>query len=172
MAAWAGSRVRQVAERVIQAEDGMTGRLGNFSWSVLNPSRTATEAEDSNDGSIAMLWRSPDINLLALADLGERGQQRLVAGHQALLAEAASAPLILKVAHHGSADCYQELYEELDATMALISVGVDNGYGHPTRRAMAALEFAGTRIYRTDQLGSIAIAARSGALEVSVAGGG
>ncbi len=172
MAAWAGSRVRQVAERVIQAEDGMTGRLGSFSWSVLNPSRTATEAEDSNDGSIAMLWRSPDINLLALADLGERGQQRLVAGHQTLLAEAGSAPLILKVAHHGSADCYQELYEELDATMALISVGVDNGYGHPTRRAMAALEFAGTRIYRTDQLGSIAIAARSGTLEVSVAGGG
>ena len=37
---------------------------------------------------------------------------------------------------------------------------------------VAALEFAGTRIYRTDQLGSIAIAARSGTLEVSVAGGG
>lgn len=172
MAAWVGSKVRQAAERVIRAEEGMTGRLGRFSWTVLNPSRTAVEAEDSNDGSIAMLWQSRDLNLLALADLGERGQQRIVSNHPALLADAGSAPLVIKVAHHGSADCYQELYEELRATVALVSVGVHNGYGHPTRRALAALNYSGTRVFRTDMLGSIAIAAHGGALEVSVSGGG
>lgn len=172
MAAWARRALRDAAVPVMQAEDGLNGRLGGFRWLVLNPSRTASEAEDSNDGSVAMYWQSADLNLLALADLGERGQQRLVSGHEALLGQINSAPLVLKVAHHGSADCYQELYEALRARAALVSVGANNGYGHPTRRALEALNFAGTRILRTDLLGSVAITARDGTLGVSVAGGG
>lgn len=172
MAAWARRALRVAAVPVTHAEDGLNGRLGGFRWLVLNPSRTASEVEDSNDGSVAMYWQSADLNLLALADLGERGQQRLVSGHEALLGQVNSAPLVLKVAHHGSADCYQELYEALRARVALVSVGANNGYGHPTRRALEALNFAGTRILRTDLLGSVAITARDGTLGVSVAGGG
>jgi competence protein ComEC len=60
----------------------------------------------------------------------------------------------------------------LHATVALISVGANNGYGHPTKRALDALAFAQTEVYRTDLHGSVAVSAQHGALEVAVGGGG
>jgi competence protein ComEC len=60
---------------------------------------------------------------------------------------------ILKVAHHGSADFYQELYEELGFDLAMVSVGKGNGYGHPTKRALETLERAGVTAARTDEHG-------------------
>lgn len=159
--------------QIVLAETGLSGSLGTFTWSVLTPSRTASEAEDSNDGSIGMLWESSEMNLLTLADLGEKGQMRIVQQNPALVAQARAHPLLLKVAHHGSADFYPELYEELRASIALISVGAGNSYGHPTKKALAALARAGTRIYRTDEAGSVAIASTpSGSLEVGVGAGG
>lgn len=36
-----------------------------------------------------------------------------------------------------------------------MSVGIDNGYGHPNDRALGILSDSGTRALRTDQLGLI-----------------
>jgi competence protein ComEC len=63
----------------------------------------------------------------------------------------------MKVSHHGSADQYQELLEFLHPDVALISVGKNNGYGHPTKRTLSVLERSGSVICRTDLLGAIAI---------------
>lgn len=166
--------------QVVRAQTGLGGQLGELVWQVLSPSKTASEAEDSNDGSIVMSFSAPTFNLLALADLGERGQMRLVQNLPGLVASLAAKPLILKVAHHGSADIYPELYEALHPTVALIGVGIDNGYGHPTKRALNALESASTRVYRTDRDGSIAVnvsddlglAKTDAAITVAVTGGG
>lgn len=161
------------------AQSGMTGQLGDLAWRVLSPSKTASEAEDSNDGSVILSVESADYNLLALADLGERGQMRLVEQNPDLVRELTNKPLILKVAHHGSADIYPELYEALKPAVALIGVGIDNGYGHPTKRALEALRALETKIYRTDRDGSIAVRVepstdtRVGAvITVAVSGGG
>jgi competence protein ComEC len=63
---------------------------------------------------------------------------------------------ILKVAHHGSANFYQELYQELHFDLAMISVGAGNGYGHPTRRALDTLAQSGIPVARTDRNGWLA----------------
>ena len=144
---------------ITKAFRNMSGTLGEATWSVLSPSVTASEAEDSNDASIAMLFRFADYSLLALADLGEKGQMRLaedigvwhagwVSGHD----------LVLKVSHHGSADQYSELIEHIRPSISLISVGESNGYGHPTARTLKLLGRTNTLICRTDQLGSISLA--------------
>lgn len=144
--------------KVVLAQKWLAGVLGEASWLVLNPSRTAAEAEDSNDASIAMLFRFEDFSLLALADLGEQGQMRIasdldiwhddwVAGHD----------MVLKVSHHGSADQYSEFMEHLKPAVALISAGRNNGYGHPTRRTLDLFERTRSLICRTDELGSIAL---------------
>lgn len=143
---------------VSRAEKWMSGTLGDVSWSVLSPSRTAVEAEDSNDASIAMLFRFDDFSLLTLADLGEKGQMRLAEDisiwHSGWVE---SHDLVMKVSHHGSADQYPELIEHLKPVVALISAGKSNGYGHPTRRTLELLGRSKSLICRTDQLGSIAI---------------
>ena len=111
------------------------------------------------------------MNILTLADLGEKGQMRVVSENPGLVDELHNAPLVLKVAHHGSADCYPELYEALQARVALISVGKNNGYGHPTKTALDALAYSGSAIERTDLLGSIAVSNAGSDLAVTVGGG-
>jgi competence protein ComEC len=43
------------------------------------------------------------------------------------------------------------------ATVALISVGAGNTYGHPAGATLALLRGSGTATFRTDQRGDIAI---------------
>ena len=151
--------------KVIGVEKGMTGSLGEFEWQVLNPNRSANGAEDSNDASVVMLWRAPDLNLLTMADLGEKGQMRISA-HSSWWRDSTlqTRPLVLKVSHHGSADQFGELIEHLKPDLSLISVGQGNSYGHPTLRTLQLLQSTGSRIERTDELGSIAVAVREGVL--------
>jgi competence protein ComEC len=153
---------------IVQVERGMQGKLGDIAWQVLSPNRNAAGAEDSNDASIVMLWKAAEFNILTMADVGEKGQMRL-ASEDAWWAEShiQRVPLILKVSHHGSADQFHELIEELKPDLSLISAGAKNSYGHPTQRTLSLLAATGSEIYRTDQLGSISIASKAGALVMS-----
>lgn len=154
---------------VVIAEQGLHGELGGTLWRVLSPSRTAAEAEDSNDGSVTMLWRFKDFQLITLADLGEKGQQRLAANLGSWWTDP-ELPLVMKVSHHGSADQYPELIEWLRSKIALVSAGAHNGYGHPTKRTLKLLESSGSIILRTDLLGSIALKYQDKEFEVSYSG--
>lgn len=151
--------------RTLAAEKGMTGNLGEFRWQVLGPNRFAAGAEDSNDASIVMLWQKKDFNLLTMADSGERSQMRIAADRSWWSSPLMhNRPLVLKVSHHGSSDQFGELIEELKPDLSLISAGKNNSYGHPTKRTLALLKATGSAIYRTDELGSLAIASRDGEL--------
>jgi competence protein ComEC len=153
---------------IVQVEKGMQGQLGDFAWQVLSPNRNAAGAEDSNDASIVMLWKAAQFNILTMADVGEKGQMRLARDEQWWSdSRIHSVPLILKVSHHGSADQFHELIEELKPDLSLVSAGQNNSYGHPTQRTLSLLASTGSAIYRTDELGSISVASREGALVLS-----
>jgi competence protein ComEC len=157
--------LQKTGARVILAERGLSGQFGNFSWQVLSPEHSAAGTEDSNDASVVMLWSSNYLNLITMADIGEKGQMRMVANSDWWRSpELTSKPLVLKVSHHGSADQYPELIEELDPDLGLISVGSNNSYGHPTSRTLSVLARAGSRVARTDQMGSIAVSAGASGL--------
>ena len=154
---------------VVKAQTNLSGNLGSATWQVLSPSRTGEEAEDANDGSITMLWKFPHFKVITLADLGEKGQQRLASDLEKWWQPDGSC-LIMKVSHHGSADQYPEFLEHLAPCYSLISVGKNNGYGHPTARTLRVLARAGSALLRTDQLGSIAIAEQKGQFQLSYSG--
>jgi competence protein ComEC len=63
----------------------------------------------------------------------------------------------VKVAHHGSADQDGRLYELADPAVALVTVGVENTYGHPRAEILTLLQQLGARIARTDVQGMIAL---------------
>ena len=66
---------------------------------------------------------------------------------------------LLKVAHHGSATASSApLLRALRPRLAVVSVGVDNDYGHPAPSTLARLEEVGARVLRTD-LGTATIVA-------------
>jgi competence protein ComEC len=77
---------------------------------------------------------------------------------------------ILKVAHHGSA--YQEprFLDAVDPSVALVSVGLENDYGHPNAALLARLTRGGARVLRTDQGGDLAAVADGAGLAVVARG--
>ena len=61
---------------------------------------------------------------------------------------------VLKVGHHGSrTSTSKEFIDEINPQYSIISVGKNNRYGHPNKEVLDALDK--TKIYRTDQDGSI-----------------
>jgi competence protein ComEC len=79
-------------------------------------------------------------------------------------AEAESTPLepgpvdVLKVAHHGSDDAgLGALLDRIRPKLAVISVGDDNPFGHPTPGTLATLAEHGVRTLRTDRDGTIVL---------------
>ena len=63
---------------------------------------------------------------------------------------------ILHAGHHGSnTSSIEEFLEAVSPEVAVISVGSDNRYGHPTRRVLKRLERFGAEIRRTDLDGDI-----------------
>ena len=151
---------------VSTAEVGDKGSLGEAAWVVAAPEPRAAGAEDSNDGSVILRVETSQWLMLAFADAGERAQMRTVRLRNSLLNRSGGKPLIVKVSHHGSADQYAELFEDLKPEVALFSAGLSNSYGHPTKRALQIFEKAGSSIFRTDQQGSIALTMLDGSLNV------
>lgn len=65
---------------------------------------------------------------------------------------------VLKVAHHGSINgLYETILDQLAPTLAVISVGKDNAYGHPHRQTLDLLGKAGVKTWRTDLDGTIEV---------------
>ena len=144
---------------------GLSGDLGDtgFRWRELWPAPGNPGMQSGNPGSLVVRtdWAgSPELSAIFLGDLGEEAQR-------ALLASTAIRPVtVVKVAHHGSADQDAKLYERLHALIGLVSVGVDNGYGHPTDRALGLLADSQTQVYRTDQHGLLLVRQGDHGLEV------
>lgn len=142
---------------------GQAGGLGpahpstGLRWRLLAPAATPIPA-DSNAASLVLRVDAGGMRILLLADTGREEQEALLGrlGHGAAGELGAQ---VLKVAHHGSRDQEQRLPELVGASWALISVGAENRFGHPTDETVAALLRAGTTPLRTDQLGSIAVRA-------------
>ena len=155
--------------RLITAEPRISGKLGEFAWRVIAPSRQASEAKDSNDASVVMIFSGPDYDLLLLGDLGEAGQQRISSSATGILGSS-DKPLILKVSHHGSNDQSSALHERLRPELAVISAGEGNGYGHPGKELLDLLARSGSQVLRTDLHGSLAISISSGAISWSGSG--
>jgi competence protein ComEC len=65
---------------------------------------------------------------------------------------------VLKVGHHGSnTSSTDEFLKAVTPSLALISVGADNLYGHPSRDVLASLTRIGAQTVRTDQSGTIVV---------------
>jgi len=63
---------------------------------------------------------------------------------------------VLKVGHHGSSAATSESFlKKVNPSAAVISVGKDNSYGHPSKVTLERLNRAGVKVYRTDKAGTI-----------------
>lgn len=69
---------------------------------------------------------------------------------------------VLKVSHHGSKNATStEFLARLNPEQAIISVGKDNRYGHPTSEILARLNAKNIAIFRTDVFGDLIYGCKS-----------
>ena len=74
---------------------------------------------------------------------------------------------VLKVAHHGSkTSSTVEFLEAVSPTIAVISTGIYNSYGHPDDEVLYRLKSLGAEVYRTDIDGTIIIKSNGEKLEI------
>ena len=72
---------------------------------------------------------------------------------------------VLKVGHHGSKTSSSKSFiDEINPKYSVISVGKNNRYGHPNKEVLSNLE--DSKIYRTDQDGSIMFKIRNNKLKI------
>ena len=74
---------------------------------------------------------------------------------------------VFKAGHHGSKNGVSiEAYAAMSPSVALISAGEDNRYGHPAQEALEALDRAGAEIFRTDTMGDVTCRFSESGIEV------
>lgn len=109
------------------------------------------EGDSANDCSVAVAIRwGTGHRLIALGDLEPVAQRELAA-------LGPGRADVVKVAHHGSRRQHAPLYEQVDADTALVTVGRENSFGHPTAQTLDMLTRGGARILRTDEHGTIVV---------------
>jgi competence protein ComEC len=140
----AGARPARIAE-------GVSLRSGRLRVEVLWPPRellaVPLAGADPNTQALVLLARWRGFSMLLTAD-----------------AEAEAVPLdpgpvdVLKVAHHGSEDAgLDALLDRILPRLAVISVGADNPYGHPTPATLSALAAHHVPTLRTDRDGTVVL---------------
>ncbi|MGX8699645.1 MAG: ComEC/Rec2 family competence protein, partial [bacterium] len=122
--------------------------LGATALTIFAPVSAAAE----NDRGLAVLAADGGFETLITGDMAAPTEQLLLGLKNLPDIE------VLVVGHHGSADATAEaLLTAVKPEAGLISVGKNNGYGHPSPSTLQRLEAAGVTVFRTDKMGSISI---------------
>ena len=136
---------------VIMAEPGYEFYIGALLNTILAPN---DDYDDTNDTSVVIKATFGDTSIMLTGDAEKESEADMVRlyGDDILKCD------ILKVGHHGSrTSTTQDFLDLVDPTIALISCGEGNKYGHPIPETLDRLEQKGIKIYRTDKHGSIVL---------------
>lgn len=127
-------------------------QIGNAKLTCLNPSEKIYA--DKNQGSLCLVLKYKQFDMLLTGDIDAETEQNIVWEQQMQL----KGIDVLKVAHHGSAtsSCL-EFVKQMSPSIAVISVGKNNTYGHPAKETITNLKQVGAKVYRTDQNGAVQI---------------
>lgn len=144
--------VKYTEEQGRQIEVPQTGThwsLGSAAVTVIGP---VQEYSDPNNGSLVLRVDYGGTSFLFTGDMEQKAEGDLLESGADVHAD------VLKAGHHGSPTSSSEAFlTAVQPSVAVISVGADNDYGHPGADVLARLEALNAEIYRTDTQGEIII---------------
>ena len=116
------------------------------------------EYDNENDNSNVIYTKIYDYKFLLMGDAGIEKEKEILQKYNLSNID------VLKVGHHGSkTSSSKEFINVITPKYSIISVGKNNRYGHPNREVLNNL--ANTKIYRTDEDGSIMFKIKSNKLK-------
>lgn len=136
------------------ATQGMNFSVGEFEITVLG---AFNNLQEENDRSVIAMAEKDGRKFLFTGDAGTAAEEMLLKQGLRLDCD------VVKIGHHGSGDSTtKELLEEITPHYAVISVGKDNMYGHPSKGVLDSLKGINAEIFRTDIHGNIIFTVKNG----------
>lgn len=129
----------------------------NLFFDVLWPCIDNMISENAiNNNSLVCKLKYKNFSMLFTGDIEEIAEKAILAKYSKnkniLKAD------VLKVAHHGSKTSSTiDFLKAVKPNYAVIGVGKDNNFGHPSDITIQNLKDMGVKIYRTDEIGEIEI---------------
>lgn len=125
--------------------------VDNISFKVVSSGYDGEGEVNENDNSLIIRMDYGENSILFTGDATRRAETRLL-GDEDLDVD------FLKVGHHGSyTSSGEEFLKAVSPELAVISVGVDNSYGHPSKQTMKTVDKLEIPVMRTDYDGTVSI---------------
>jgi len=133
--------------KVTTPEEGYKFNVGNIECEVILNGKMGTK-NNLNLASIVIRAEYKEQSYLFMGDAENKNEETITW----------KQTNVLKVGHHGSSTSSSESFlNQIKPQIAIIQVGKDNNYNHPTKQILDRLNILGTKIYRTDENGNILI---------------
>jgi len=151
--------LNQILEKEIQLKIAMAGQQFVFDEAelkVIYPifSQKNQKVKNLNNSSVVVQLIFNEVKVLFTGDLEKEGEEEILQ-----LTNFNLESQVIKLGHHGSdTSSSEEFVKAIDPEYAVIQVGQDNKFGHPSLRVLKRMERLGVNIYRTDIDGDIIIA--------------
>ena len=151
--------IRKQDKVITVPKAGDTYTIGSANVSILAP---LYNSPDTNDNSIVAKVSYAGHSFIFMGDAEEIEENSIVNEYIKIECD------VLKVGHHGSnSSTSKSLLKAVKPKYAVISVGKNNDYGHPTQEILNKLTDAGCLIYRTDLQGDITFTIEKNNLKVA-----
>lgn len=141
--------VKREGLKIKTAQKGVSLGLKDVSAMFVGPVKSYSTS-DTNDWSAVLKLTYGKKSFLFTGDAETKSENDMIASKQNLRAD------VLKVGHHGAKTSTSTAFlNAVKPTYAVISVGKDNNYGHPTAEVLNRLKSYKVNIFRTDLQGTI-----------------
>lgn len=142
-------KVEEKGLKFKQAKSGVKIKLDdNSQIDIISPTKDMSLKDMDNSDAVCVL-KTNGRKVLFTADIFKESETRLM--------DRIGKIDILKVAHHGSYKATSnEFLNTVKPSYAVIGVGEDNSYNHPSKQTLQRLEEHNVKVYRTDLDGNIA----------------
>lgn len=125
--------------------------LGDSKFTIIAPVNK-DYGDNPNNYSVGIKLEYGKTTFISVGDAEITAEKDILATGVDLTAD------ILKVSHHGShTSSSVEFLQAVDPIYAVISVGEDNKYGHPSSNVVTTLLEDDVQVYRTDEQGTVVI---------------
>lgn len=154
------NKVKELEKEIKHPTPGERYPLGSGYFEILAP--LSDRYDDVNNYSIAIRLVYGDTSFLIMGDAEKESEEEMTDRWPDLSAD------VLCVGHHGSpTSTSEELLDRVNPSIAVISCGRDNSYGHPGKAVLERLEERDIPVLRTDESGTITITSDGTGLTVS-----
>lgn len=148
-------KVKEKRLNVIMVEKGNRLKIEkDLYFNILWPGNEQIEENALNNNAMVMKMNYLKFSMLFTGDIEKIAEEEILEEYKNK--ENILQAKVLKVAHHGSkTSSTKEFIELVNPQIAVIGVGKNNLFKHPSEEVIKRLEEHNIKIYRTDQNGEI-----------------